>query len=60
MSEPKDGEILDFLRGWREAQDRRLTRIEERLGRIESEVAAWRDELMRRPRPADREKAPPG
>ena len=39
MSEDKSSEVLDFLRAWRETADGRLGRIEERLEKIETEIA---------------------
>ena len=40
MTEPdKSAEVLDFLRAWRETADRRLDGIEDRLGKIEDEIA---------------------
>jgi len=38
MSDEGSGEVLDFLRGWRDTADRRLAGIEDRLGKIESEL----------------------
>jgi hypothetical protein len=46
MSDDKSGEVLDFLRAWRETADRRLDRLEARLEedrkQVEAELAALR------------------